>query len=175
MAGVTMRALRTARLRLEPQVAAHADAMFEVLSDPAIYEYENAPPQSVEGLRERYRKLESRRSGDGHEQWLNWVLRLDSGEIAGYVQATVHDDGRASIAYELGSRFWGQGIASEAVGAMIAELAATHGARRVTAVFKRANRRSRRLLTRLDFVPADPRDLGIEIEADERVMARAAG
>jgi len=172
---MTMRLLRTARFVLEPQVAAHADAMFELLSDPAIYEYENAPPQSREWLRERYRKLESRRSGDGHEGWLNWVIRLPAGELAGYVQATLHADGRASIAYELGSRFWGQGIASEAVQAMLAELAATYGVRRVTAVFKRSNVRSQRLLARLRFAPAEPPDLGIEIDPDERVMARATG
>src|SRR5262249_17360241 len=56
---VTIRELRTVRLTLEPQVEAHADAMFELLMDPAIYEYENAPPESLEWLRERFRKLES--------------------------------------------------------------------------------------------------------------------
>jgi hypothetical protein len=29
---------------LEPQVVAHAEEMFLVLSDPAIYEYEGQPP-----------------------------------------------------------------------------------------------------------------------------------
>jgi hypothetical protein len=33
-----MRVIRTPRLALEPQVAAHAEAMVDVLSDPAIYE-----------------------------------------------------------------------------------------------------------------------------------------
>ena len=49
----SMRALATARLCLEPQMARHADAMFEVLSDPAIYTHENAPPSSREWLHER--------------------------------------------------------------------------------------------------------------------------
>lgn len=62
-----MRTIATARLALEPQVAAHADEMFVVLADPAIYEHENEPPASVEWLRERYRRLESRRSPDGRE------------------------------------------------------------------------------------------------------------
>jgi ribosomal-protein-alanine N-acetyltransferase len=43
-----MRSIRANGLTLEPQVAAHADAMFVVLSDPAIYAYENQPPKSVE-------------------------------------------------------------------------------------------------------------------------------
>jgi hypothetical protein len=33
---------------LEPQTACHAPEMFKVLSDPAIYEFENNPPQSEE-------------------------------------------------------------------------------------------------------------------------------
>src|SRR3990172_10710671 len=117
-----MRAIATGRLSLEPQVATHAEEMFGVLSDPAIYEYENEPPPSVVWLRERFTRLETRRSADGREQWLNWVLHLPSSELIGYVQATLYPDGRASIAYVLSSRFWGRGLASEAVRAMITDL-----------------------------------------------------
>lgn len=165
-----MRILRTPRLVLEPQVAAHAEEMFEVLGDPAIYEYENEPPRSLEWLRERFRKLESRRSGDGREQWLNWVMRSQSGELVGCVQATVHGDARASIAYELASRAWGRGFAREAVQAMIDELAREYGVREVGAVYKAANARSQRLLERLGFELSAP---VAEIEADERFMRRA--
>jgi hypothetical protein len=41
-----MRALQASLLLLEPQVTAHARQMFEVLSDPALLEFENEPPQS---------------------------------------------------------------------------------------------------------------------------------
>ena len=125
--------------------------MFAVLSDPAIYEYENEPPASLEALRRRYAALESRRSPDGREQWLNWVIRLPTGEPIGYVQATVYPDRRAAIAYELGSAWWGRGLARQAVEAMVAELVAQHGARRLTAVLKQRNVRSLRLLERLGF------------------------
>jgi [ribosomal protein S5]-alanine N-acetyltransferase len=160
--------INTARLRLEPQVAAHAKEMFAVLSDPAIYEYENAPPRSLEWLRERYARLESRRSPDGDQQWLNWVIRLPGGELIGYVQATVFPTGRAAIAYELSSRYWGRGLARAACEAMLSELAARHGVRDAYAVFKRRNHRSLRLLQRLDFVAGD----GAEIAPDEMLMAR---
>jgi hypothetical protein len=63
-----MRVLETGALTLEPQTAAHAEEMFRVLSDPAIYEYENDPPASLEWLRARFERLESRRSPDGREQ-----------------------------------------------------------------------------------------------------------
>ena len=168
-----MRTITTPRLSLEPQVAAHADEMFRVLSDPAIYEYENEPPLSVEWLRERFTKLQTRMSPDGREQWLNWVLRLPTSELIGYVQATVQADGRASIAYELSSAFWGRGLASEAVESMISELAGQYGVHAVSAVLKAANHRSRRLLERLGFSPAPPDvHAASTIDPDELLMVR---
>ena len=149
-----MRVIETAVCKLEPQLASHAEAMFAVLSDPAIFEHENAPPTSIEALRERYRRLETRRSGDGREHWLNWIVRLPNGEPTGYVQATVHADGRAAVAYEFASRYWGRGLARAAVLAMIDELVARYGVRTLSAVLKRSNERSRRFLERLDFVLA---------------------
>ena len=47
--------------------------------------------------------------GDGSEHWLNWVLRLASGEAIGYVQATVEPSGRAFVAYVLGKPMVGTG------------------------------------------------------------------
>ena len=116
-----MNVIEAPAFTLEPQTVAHADEMFEVLGDPAIYEYENEPPQSLEWLRERFAKLETRLSADGTEHWLNWVIRLPTGELAGYVQATVRPGGRAEIAYVLSSRYWGCGLARRAVEAMISE------------------------------------------------------
>jgi RimJ/RimL family protein N-acetyltransferase len=151
-----MRTLRAGGLSLEPQTAQHAEAMFAVLSDPAIYEFENAPPPSLVSLRERFTRLESRLSGDRSEQWLNWVIRLQDGELIGYVQATVRSNGSAGIAYELASRYWGRGLASIAVTAMIGELIASYGVRRLNAIAVRRNLRSLRLLERLGFVVATP-------------------
>jgi RimJ/RimL family protein N-acetyltransferase len=148
--------------------------MFAVLSDPAIYEYENAPPPSVQWLRQRYAKLESRRSADGREQWLNWVIRLPASGLIGYVQATLYPDGRAAIAYELSSRYWGRGFAREAVEAMIGELVENYGTNTLFAVFKAKNRRSLRLLERMGFKRAAPGN-GIQVEPDELVMRRNAG
>jgi predicted 3-demethylubiquinone-9 3-methyltransferase (glyoxalase superfamily)/RimJ/RimL family protein N-acetyltransferase len=170
-----VRAIAAAGLVLEPQVAAHADEMFAVLSDPAIYEFENAPPQSLPWLRARFAKLESRRSPDGNQQWLNWVIRLPGRGLAGYVQATVHGDARASIAYELTSAHWGRGLGGTAVEAMMAELSESYGVRSVFAVLKRSNWRSLRLLKRLGFAPATPEQFPEQpVEADELLMRRSA-
>jgi RimJ/RimL family protein N-acetyltransferase len=169
-----MRVIETARCTLEPQVAAHAEAMFAVLRDPAIYEYENSPPASLELLRQRFAKLESRRSADGSESWLNWIVRTRAAGPIGYVQATIRSDGSAFIAYEFGSAHWGQGLASEAVRAMIGELDEHYRARRVSALLKRANHRSRRLLERLGFSAAsDEQRAAEDVAGDELLMVRA--
>ena len=168
-----MRVIETPAFTLEPQTVAHAEEMFRVLSDPAIYEYENAPPPSLEWLRARFERLESRRSRDGREQWLNWVIRLPTSELIGYVQATVDGGQRATIAYVLASAHWGRGLARRAVEVMIEELEAQHGARRLAAVLKRDNQRSQRLLERLGFAPASEHELATTaIAADERLMVR---
>jgi RimJ/RimL family protein N-acetyltransferase len=152
----TMRSIDAGSLTLEPQTAAHAEAMFVVLNDAAIYEYENEPPAFLERLRERFTKLETRQSPDGAEKWLNWVIRLPNSELIGYVQATVHCDDRAAIAYELSSKYWGRGLAHRAVQAMTTELVEQYRVRRLTAVLKQENGRSLRLLERLGFSRASP-------------------
>jgi [ribosomal protein S5]-alanine N-acetyltransferase len=171
-----MRVIETARLTLEPQCAAHAQEMFAVLSDPAIYEYENEPPPSVEWLSARYARLESRQSADGREHWLNWVIRLPGSGLIGYVQATVQADGHAAIAYELSSAWWGRGLASEAVRAMIAELVRQHRVQGLGAVLKRDNQRSLRLLQGLGFTLASPQEhVQRRVEPGELLMARGIG
>jgi RimJ/RimL family protein N-acetyltransferase len=90
------------------------------------------------------------------------------------VQATLRPQGRAAIAYELHSDFWGQGLAHEAVQAMIGEVAQRYGVHRLLAVLKQRNLRSRRLLDRLDFALASPDEHARrQIAADEWLMQRA--
>jgi [ribosomal protein S5]-alanine N-acetyltransferase len=170
-----MRTLNTSALILEPQTADHAEAMFEVLSDPAIYEFENAPPASADWLHTRFSKLEARASPDGAEQWLNWVIRLTaSQQLAGYVQATIIDQ-QALLAYELSSTHWGKGIARAAVSAVLQELAQHYGIKQYFAILKQRNYRSKKLLDRLGFVQASAAELLVlKPDTDENAMSRKA-
>lgn len=169
-----MNTLQAGHLVLEPLVAAHAAAMYAVLSDPAIYEFENAPPESVEWLERRYRRLESRASADGSQHWLNWVVRLPDGQLAGTVQATVVPGSHALVAYELASAHWRQGIGRLAVGRVLDELAAAYAVRRVAAVLKARNFRSAALLRSLGFsLQPLPGMAPLRHDPDEIVMVRA--
>lgn len=169
-----MKTIVTARCILEPQVAAHAREMFAVLSDPAIYEFENDPPVSEHWLHERYRRLESRGPKDGAEKWLNWIIRVPTGEAVGFVQATVLHDGTSLVAYELNSHYWRQGIGSSAVLAMLAELQAQYGVQKCVAILKARNYRSLSLLLKLGFSQADQdQTTHYRDEQDEVVMVKA--
>lgn len=168
-----MNTIEASRCTLEPLVVAHAPEMFSVLSDPAIYEFENEPPLSQSWLAERYARLESRASPDGTEAWLNWAVRLPGGELAGYVQASILPSGAALVAYELASRFWRQGIGSCALSALLAELQSRHDVRLFAAVLKAANHRSLGLLRSLGFQSASPAQAAeFGAEPDEMVMVK---
>lgn len=152
--------------------------MFGVLNDPAIYQFENAPPASLAWLEQRFTKLESRCSADGSEQWLNWVVRLPSGELAGYVQATVMTEGLttfAYVAYEFASRYWRRGIGSASVRAVLDELAANYAVQTFVAELKADNFRSVALLQHLGFGDALPASLQhLSCEDDEIIMSKSA-
>ena len=163
-----MRTLQSPLCTLEPQVVAHAAEMFLVLSDPAIYEYEGEPPPSIDRLADGYRRRESRISPDGSEKWLNWVVRLPTGELAGYVQATVLPTGVSYVGFEFASRYWRRGLGTAAVGALLQELASTYGVHTFVAILKTANFRSMGLLRRLGFEPASAEQAAeFESESDE--------
>jgi RimJ/RimL family protein N-acetyltransferase len=165
-----MKTLRCGRLTLEPQVVAHAAAMFAVLSDPAIYEYEGVPPPSLEQLANGFHRKESRVSPDGREQWLNWVVRLANGELAGYVQGTVYDSGAAYIGYEFASKHWRQGIGSAAVRCMLDDLRDAYAVHTFVAVLKAANFRSLGLLVKLGFEPGTKEDARLYEAGDDEVI-----
>ena len=83
--------IRTARLDLLRTTREHAESMFTVLADPALYEFTaGRPPRDVETLASQYKYWQKRNSPDGSEIWLNWVVSLrEEGELIGHLQAGV--------------------------------------------------------------------------------------
>ena len=169
-----MQALATGELVLEPLVAGHAEAMFEVLGDPALYRYlDHSPPPTVEHLREVYAGVEKRLSPDGSQVWLNWVVRRRGEPPLGYVQATVTPNHTAWIGYVFSVQHWGRGHATQAVRAMLEHLASDCGIRRFLASVEAENLRSVRLLERLGFREAQRNELqGHELSPSERLFVR---
>ncbi len=148
-----MKQLTTTRLRLVPLRVEHAEAMFPLLSDPRIDEFiEHEPPVSLECLQERYRRLETRHSPDGAEQWLNWIIQpLEGGACMGFIQATKHTPATADFAFLLGPAYWGRGIALEAAGSALHTLFTDYAISSLFAMADKRNVRSIALLIKLGF------------------------
>jgi len=96
--------------------------------------------------------LSARRSPDGHELWLNWVMcDTSEGAYVGRVQATVVAAKPAYLAYEVFPAHWHRGYATEGCTRMmqwlIDELQVTGFIAEVDAL----NHASLRLLERLGF------------------------
>lgn len=148
-----MRTLRTPRLLLEPLVRRHAPELFDVLADPLLYELvDDEPPTSVARLAERYARLESRRSVDGAELWLNWVVRETATQrVIGYVQAAVRQDRRARVSSAISPHRWRWGFGREAARAVLGELASGYKVKRFAAHVDPRNAPAINLLRALGF------------------------
>lgn len=145
--------LLTPRLLLEPLAATHAAAIFGPLGDERLYRFipQNPPPSPAQ-LRARYDRLSSRRSPDGTEAWLNWVMRVsETDAYAGTLEATVFADRTASIAYTVFVPHQRREYATEGVARIIEHLVADHGVVLVIAEVDTRNAPSIALLERLRF------------------------
>ena len=97
--------------------ASDADELAGLLGEDELRSWLRA--DDVSELRDRFAGWESRRSPDGDELWLNWIVREQSDQRAvGWVQATVRG-ASASVAYALLPAERGAGAASDAVRALV--------------------------------------------------------
>jgi RimJ/RimL family protein N-acetyltransferase len=111
--------LSTRRLSLEPIRPEDADDLVAVLDDDALHEFIGGHPATLAELRERWRRWSARRSPDGRELWLNWVLRSrEENRPMGTLQATVLVD-QAAVAWVVGRAWQGRGYATEAARALV--------------------------------------------------------
>jgi RimJ/RimL family protein N-acetyltransferase len=126
----------TERLVLSALTVNDADEMVDVLDDERLHEFTGGRPDTLSELRDRYRRYVAGPTEPG-ERWLNWVVRskLD-GSAVGTVQATmsVSSGARltADVAWVIGVRSQGRGVASEAARALVDWLR-TSGVHEVTA------------------------------------------
>lgn len=171
-----MPSLATAELVLEPLVADHAEAMFEVLGDPQLYRYlDHLPPPSVEHLRSVYASVESRLSPDGSQVWLNWVVRPHGLPPVGHLQATVMPNHTAWIGYVFSASHRGRGHPAQAVQAMLDHVASACGVSCFLASVEAANQKSVGLLERLGFREAGGQELAAHgLSASERLFVKMA-
>ena len=127
----------------------HASQTYPFLNNPSLYTYLPKDPPTLDALEKQYTFWENRESPDGSEYWLNWVVFYQDLCI-GTVQAGVHREKKeASIAYMISSDFQGQGLGTEATGALIDHLRTHYAVKRVKAWIDTRNASSIRLVEKL--------------------------
>lgn len=123
-------------IELEPLTVEHAEELVGVLFDPELHTFMGGEPLGLEQLRIRYARLVGRRSPDGTQEWLNWVVRRrEDRVVVGTVQATVQDLAgvrTAEVAWVVGTAHQGRGYARESAAAMVGRLRVM-GVRRLVA------------------------------------------
>lgn len=145
--------LETQRLSLEPLEPKHAAALYPCLTDPRIYRFiPQEPPLSLDALEKNYRSRCRGGSPDGKDIWLNWAMRLrDQGPYIGLLEATVHPDHSADIAYFVFPDFGRKDYAKEGCRKMIECLFAEFGVAQIAATMDTRNEASVRLAESLGF------------------------
>jgi RimJ/RimL family protein N-acetyltransferase len=148
-----MKTLRTGRLRLTPVTTQNAGALWRVLQGPDLRDYQDLPNVGEEAfarmVAKRPRQLNAVASG--RFEWL--IYRSGVRRALGWVSLRIAERQSRSgeIGYSVLGEFRGQGVAQEAVRALITEAFATAKLARVSAYCVPANEPSRRVLKKLGF------------------------
>ena len=142
----------TGKLALVPVLRCHARDMFHVLADPELYHFTGGmPPESAEAVHRWFSGLETRKSPDGTEHWLTWIVQLRERDTSiGYVQATIRG-ARAEIAWLIGTPWQGRGYAREAV-ALLKSWLTRHDIEELTAHIHPRHRASQRVALSAGFL-----------------------
>jgi RimJ/RimL family protein N-acetyltransferase len=144
--------LITARLKLRPLTERDIPAHYAVFSDPEVARYWSREPWSDIAQAEESVKAIMAAAADGSEARFGIEL-LSTGELIGNVglHHFFEQNRRCEIGYALASRFWGQGLATEALRAAIRYGFEALNLNRIEADIDPRNIGSSRVLEKLGF------------------------
>ena len=147
-------ALKTARLTLRPQEAADATAMFAILGDAEAMRFWNRPAITRLAVVEMLIGEQQAAMADGLCHY--WTVMRD-GEAIGSLDLSLIENGSAELGFLLRRDCWGAGLASEAVGAVIAHGFGSLGLVRLAAAVQAQNRAAARVLEKNGFALTESR------------------
>lgn len=145
-------ALESARLQLTALAPGDAHDLFGLLSDPAVTHYMGMAPLQEPDEAADLLRVFAERSAAGLE--LRWAIRRrDAGHMVGVctLDEPYSARRRAELGYVVARSHWRQGIALEAVRAVLAHAFGPLGLNRVEALVYAEHTASRALLARLGF------------------------
>jgi len=147
----TFPSLITTRLHLREVTIADADDVFNLRSDPDTQRYNLEPMRHAN---EAFYLIDWMRSSFQRRTMLQWGVTLrDSDRVIGIcgLHDIRRDLGRSEVGYDLHRAYWGQGIMTEAMTAVIAFAFDEMGFNRLYAQTRSDNLASIRLLEKLAF------------------------
>ena len=144
--------LTTKRLRLRQIQPNDAEALFAIFSDEeAMQFYGHEPHRSLDETRVSIEQIQARYTW---REAIRWGITLKGeGLVIGSCSFHHFDTGfhRSETGYELHRAFWGQGIMTEAMSAILTYGFTELGLHRIEAIIDNANERSKSLLLKLGF------------------------
>ena len=144
--------LQARRLSLRPLTSNDVPDLYEIFSDPEVTRYWSSPPYTEMAQAEALlAEIEESFLQRTLFQW--GVEREADGKVVGTVTLWQLDIGnrRGESGFALGREAWGQGLMTEALGALFAFCFGVLGLHRLEADVEPANERSLALLERLGF------------------------
>lgn len=144
--------LTTNRLQLQQIQPSDAEALFVPFSDEETMQYYGDEPH--QSLDETRAAIAQTQTNYARREAIRWGITLKGeDQVIGSYSFFHFDTGfhRAETGYELTRAFWGQGIMTEAVSAILTYGFAELGLHRVEAIIDIANARSKGLLLKLGF------------------------
>lgn len=145
--------LETERFVLRAITLDDANDMFRIMSDPRVMRYFGSDPMtSIDQAIDRAQGIQSAFIEQSGVRWA--ITGREDGQLIGTCGfwRLIKEHFRAEIGYELAPARWGQGVMTEAVGAMLDFGFAHMGLHSVEAQIDPANIGSRRVLEKLGFV-----------------------
>jgi ribosomal-protein-alanine N-acetyltransferase len=146
--------LKTDRLILRPQEESDAPAFFVILGDTQVTRFWNRPAIAHLAVVEELVREQQAAMAQG--QCCYWTL-IHEDQAIGSVDLSLIQDGAAELGFLLRPDRWGRGLASEAVGAVMAHGFEGLGLTRLAAAVQSANRAAARVLEKNGFTHLEAR------------------
>lgn len=148
----TLPTLPAGRVVLRWLTGADIPALFTIFSHPEVMRYWSSAP--LKDLGEAQALLEGIQDSFRRKELYQWGVALKAGDKVIGTCTLLHLDPRnrrAEVGYALGRVYWGQGLMSEALGALFDYAFTTLGLHRLEADVDPRNAPSLRILERLGF------------------------
>ena len=146
--------LKTDRLVLRPQEQADSPALFAILRDGRAMRFWNR--STIRTLAVAVELVREQQAAMADGLCCYWTL-IQEGETIGSIDLSLIESGSAELGFLLRPDRWGRGLASEAVGAVIAYAFDLAGLTRLAAATQTENRAAARVLEKNGFARIESR------------------